>query len=412
MKHLELHIIQSVPVACLNRDDLNSPKTAIFGGVQRARVSSQSWKRAIREMAKEIAAEEKSDLFSGDRSRRMVYALSTRLVERGISSNAAIAIAEQVADVVETLDSKVDSEGYKKIKTVMFFSKAEYDAIADAIETSEEVRNSIEALEKSAEIKDDKEKEKERQKALKSMGKILEKGAISKVIKSVQLKDAADIALFGRMVANDPSLKVDGASMFSHILSTHKADNEIDFFAAVDDLNKDESGAGMTSTLEFNSATYYRFAALNLDELAKDDHLGDIVLKDGTVVRSVETRKQVVKTFLKATIQSIPSARKTTMNGNTLPVYVLGVVRENGHPIQLINAFENPVRRSEKGFVTESINRMNIEYADLKETWGINSVFAKAVVKGSLKEQITGHIGSIETCSHDALIDGMVAHVI
>ena len=75
MRHLELHIIQSVPVACLNRDDLNSPKTAIFGGVQRARVSSQSWKRAIREMAKEIAKSENSNLFNGDRTRRMVYAL-------------------------------------------------------------------------------------------------------------------------------------------------------------------------------------------------------------------------------------------------------------------------------------------------------------------------------------------------
>ena len=63
MKHLELHIIQSVPVACLNRDDLNSPKTAIFGGVQRARVSSQSWKRAIRELAEE-------DFFSAQRARR------------------------------------------------------------------------------------------------------------------------------------------------------------------------------------------------------------------------------------------------------------------------------------------------------------------------------------------------------
>src|SRR6266498_5425032 len=150
MKHLELHIIQSVPVACLNRDDLNSPKTAVFGGVQRARVSSQSWKRAIREMAKEIAAEEKSDLFNGDRTRRMVYTLSTRLVEKGISLNAAIAIAEHVADIVETLDSKVDSEEYKKIKTVMFFSKAEYDAIADAIVTSDDVKNSVDALEKAA----------------------------------------------------------------------------------------------------------------------------------------------------------------------------------------------------------------------------------------------------------------------
>lgn len=408
MKHLELHIIQSVPVACLNRDDLNSPKTAIFGGVQRARVSSQSWKRAIREMAKEIAAEENSDLFNGDRTRRMVYTLSTRLVEREIPSNAAVAIAEQVADIVETLDSKVDSAGYKKIKTVMFFSKAEYDAIAEAIATSNDVKNSVEALEKAVADGNDKDKEK----VLKAMGKTLEKGAISKAIKSAQLKDAADIALFGRMVANDPSLKVDGASMFAHILSTHKADNEIDFFAAVDDLNTDESGAGMTSTLEFNSATYYRFAALNLDELAKDDHLGDIVLKDGTVVRSVETRKQVVKTFLKATILSIPSARKTTMNGNTLPVYVLGVVREKGHPIQLVNAFETPVRRSDKGFVTESISRMNVEYADLKETWGIDSVFSKAVVKGSLKEQLKESQGSIETCSQDDLINGMVAHVI
>ncbi len=407
MKHMELHIIQSVPVACLNRDDLNSPKTAIFGGVQRARVSSQSWKSAIREMAKEIATEEKSDLFSGDRTRRMVYALSTRLVERKLPVAAATVIAEQVADIVETLDSKTDAEGYRKIKTVMFFSKAEYDAISDAIARSDEVNNSIAILDKALAEGNDKEKEK----SLKAMGKVLEKGAIAKAIKSAQLKDAADIALFGRMVANDPSLKVDGASMFAHILSTHKADNEIDFFAAVDDLNKDESGAGITSTLEFNSATYYRFAALNLEELAKDNHLGDIV-KDGKLERSIETRKQVVKIFLKATIQAIPRARRTTMNGNTLPAYVLGVVREKGHPIQLVNAFEIPVRPSSKGFAVESINRMNLEYADIKKTWGIDSVFAKAVVKSDLNDQIKEKLGTIEPCSLDTLIEGMVAHVI
>lgn len=407
MRHLELHIIQSVPVACLNRDDLNSPKTAVFGGVQRARVSSQSWKRAIRELAKEIAAEEKSNLFSGDRTRRMVYALATRLIDRGIASNAATAIAEQVADIVETLDTKVDSAGYKKIKTVMFFSKAEYDAIADVVVGSEDVQNSLGLLEKAI----NEENKKEKEKALKAMGKVLDKGSISKTIRSAQLKDAADIALFGRMVANDPSLKVDGASMFAHILSTHKADNEIDFFAAVDDLNKDEAGAGMTSTLEFNSATYYRFAALNLDELAKDDHLGDIV-KGGVTERSIEIRKQVVRTFLKATILAIPSARKTTMNGNTMPLYVVGVVREKGHPIQLVNAFESPVRPSIKGFSVESINRMNLEYADLKDTWGISAVFAKAIVKNNLKDQIKDSCGDLEMCSLDALIDGMVAHVI
>ena len=55
MRHLELHILQSVPVACLNRDDFGSPKTALFGNVQRARVSSQCWKRAVRELMQEEA---------------------------------------------------------------------------------------------------------------------------------------------------------------------------------------------------------------------------------------------------------------------------------------------------------------------------------------------------------------------
>ncbi len=420
MRHLELHIIQSVPVACLNRDDLNSPKTAIFGGVQRARVSSQSWKRQIRALAKEISAENNSNLFNGDRTRRMVFTLKNRLVDRGISENSSVVIAEKVAAILEKLDSKIDIDGYKKIKTVMFFSKAEYDAIADIIAESDEVNNSItflgeaiDALENANNDQEGKKKAtKDKDKALKAMGKTLAKGPILKAIKAAKLEDAADIALFGRMVASHPSLKVDGASMFSHILSTHKADNEIDFFTAVDDLGGDEAGAGMTSTQEFNSATYYRFAALNLDELAKDDHLGDAVFSGGITERTVDTRKEVVKTFLQATIKAMPGARKTSMNGNTMPACVFGVVREKGHPVQLINAFESPVRPSINGFTAESIKRMNEEFCDLEDTWKIDSVFAKAVVKGSLKESVKGSSCKIEFCKLNELINEMVEHVI
>ncbi len=379
MKHLELHIIQSVPVACLNRDDLNSPKTAVFGGVQRARVSSQSWKRAIREMAKEMD----STMFNGDRSRRFVFALKNKLIEEGIAESAAIAIAEQVADIVETLDSKIDSEGFKKIKTLMFFSKAEYESITKAIVSSEDVKNSVKVLEEAMASGDDKGKDK----ALKAMGKVLDKGAIAKTIKSAQLKDAADIALFGRMVANDHSLTVEAASMFSHALSTHKVDNEIDFFAAVDDLQpKEESGAGITGTLEFNSATYYRFAALNLDMLADAEHLGSMTR---------EERQSVIRTFVEATIKAIPGARKNTMNSNTLPVYVLGVVREKGHPIQLINAFENPVHSSQ-GYVAKSVELLKSEYAKLAEIWDIEAVFEKAIPEVGMK----------------SFLDGVVEHVI
>ncbi len=403
MKHLELHIIQSVPVACLNRDDLNSPKTAVFGGVQRARVSSQSWKRAIRELAKETDA----SLFKGNRSRRMVYELATKLKGKGIGQEISVVLAEHVAGTIETLDpKKKDSAGFTKIKTLMFFSDAEYDAIVDAVTddvimaaedllassmavvSCKEKMNKIDDKGEKSKAQKDLEKSKKQVTAKKNkLTAAFKKTAMVKAIKSAHLNDAADIALFGRMVANDHSLTVEAASMFSHALSTHKVDNEIDFFSAVDDLQtKDESGAGMTGTLEFNSATYYRFAALNLDMLADSEHLESM---------TVEERKNIVRTFIKATVKAIPGARKNSMNGNTLPVYVLGVVRETGHPIQLINAFENPVR-SFDGYAVKSIELLKEEYEKLAGTWGIEAVFAKAVPEITINE----------------LLDGMVEHVI
>ena len=79
---------------------------------------------------------------------------------------------------------------------------------------------------------------------------------------------------------------------------------------------------------------------------------------------------------------------------------------------ELVNAFENPVCHSQNGFAVESINRMNLEYADIKETWGIDSLFAKAVVKSGLKEQTQDNLGKVKTCSFNELIEGMVNHVV
>lgn len=361
MRHLELHIIQSVPVACLNRDDLNSPKTAVFGGVQRARVSSQSWKRAIREMAKEICP----DYFKGERTRLMYSPLFAALKKNGMNESEAEDGAKKIIDALVKLDSETKGKAKSKAKlenseeidpvvvkskTLYFFSPLEINAFAETY----------------AETKDVK-------KTLKKFG-------------ANSLKDAADICLFGRMVASDHSLTVEAASMFSHALSTHKVDNEIDFFSAVDDLQaKGEAGAGMTSTLEFNSATYYRFAALNLDMLADQGHLGAL---------DVAERRKVVGAFIEATIKAIPGARKNTMNGNTLPVYVLGVVRDKGHPIQLINAFEEPLRTS-SGYASKSIELLKAEYANIEKTWGITAIFNAAipdVTMGEFLDGVTKHV--------------------
>ena len=49
--YVDVHVLQTVPPSCVNRDDTGSPKTAVYGGAVRARVSSQAWKRAVRSMS-------------------------------------------------------------------------------------------------------------------------------------------------------------------------------------------------------------------------------------------------------------------------------------------------------------------------------------------------------------------------
>lgn len=318
MRHLELHILQSVPVACLNRDDFGSPKTALFGNAQRARVSSQCWKRAVRELMQEEAPA----LFGGQRTRLILDPLCRILHEQhGLAEEAARKGAEDLGAAVSKLDTPP-----VRVKTLFFTSPLELEALAAAYVASGNAKKAVNELAKHP------------------------------------LKDAADIALFGRMVASDHSLTLEGAAMFSHALSTHKVSNEIDFFAAVDDLQpEDEAGAGMTGTLEFNSATYYRFAALNLDLLAQ--HLAAL---------SVEERREVVRSFVTATLRAVPGARKNSMNAATLPSRVLAVVREKGHPVQLVNAFERPVW-TRGGLMEESVSRLDQEYAHLKETWGLEA---------------------------------------
>ena len=45
---VDIHALQTLPPSNINRDDTGSPKSAIFGGVSRQRVSSQAWKSVIR----------------------------------------------------------------------------------------------------------------------------------------------------------------------------------------------------------------------------------------------------------------------------------------------------------------------------------------------------------------------------
>ena len=354
MKLIELHILQSFPVSCLNRDDVGSPKTAVFGGVNRARLSSQSLKRAIREFAQDNLPAAR---FGGERTKLIVQPLATALKKHGVADDkTALEHAKHIADKLAKLDAKAEDP---KVGTLTFLAPSEIDSIGAQVA----------ALLKT----DPKSKDYEKN--------------LDKFCKQAGLLDGADIALFGRMVASLPSLTLEGAAMFSHALSTHKADNDLDFYSAVDDRKPkgDDAGAGMIGTLEFSSAVYYRYAALNLDLLADADHLAKL---------TADERRRVVDAFIRSALMAVPGARKNSMNAHTLPGYVLGTYKSAGQPFQLINAFEEPVR-PKSGLLAESIATLKQHYASLKKTWDITCDTELAIPDVTLNafcEGLTKHV--------------------
>lgn len=355
MQILELHILQSFPVSCLNRDDVGAPKTAVFGGVNRARLSSQSLKRAIREFAADVLPER----FKGERTKLIVEPLAAALAKHGVN-DAAVARehAKNIADKLAKLDAKAAEED-AKVGTLTFLAPSEIDSIAAdvaaLIATNPKTKDYASSLDRSC--------------------------------KKAGLLDGADIALFGRMVARLPSLTLEGAAMFGHALSTHRSDNDLDFYSAVDDRKPkdDDAGAGMIGTLEFSSAVYYRYAALNLGLLADAAHLGKL---------SADERRAVVDAFIRATLQAVPGARKNSMNAHTLPGYVLGTYKSAGHPVQLVNAFESPIR-AKSGLLDESVTALKAHHEALKKTWDIKLDTEVALPDVTLSEfcaALTSHV--------------------
>ena len=303
MKLLELHILQSYPVSCLNRDDLNSPKTAMFGGQQRARISSQCYKRAIRMLAKEILP----SYFQGIRTKKELENLfSSEFTKMGLDPK------ESKNKAKEIIGNNILGKD-----TCVFISPTEISGIAKAF---------LEGITYDWRLSIDK---------------------------------AADIALFGRMLANAPNANIEAASLFAHAISTHKVNNEIDFFSAIDDISQDQGGAHIGMN-EFNSAVYYRYAGLNLDLLKRN--LGNV---------SKATLDSIVKAFCEATILAVPHARETTMNAATLPGYAKIVCRDKGSPLQVINAFEKGIS-SKDGYLQPSIEALESHWSEKSQFFGIN----------------------------------------
>jgi len=113
-RFIQLHLLTSYPPANLNRDDLGRPKTAVMGGAQRLRVSSQSLKRSWRtsDIFRESLGEQ-----TGTRTKRMGIEVFHQLQQNGVSKKNALEWAQNIAGVFGKLKTltKKEQDALKKL---------------------------------------------------------------------------------------------------------------------------------------------------------------------------------------------------------------------------------------------------------------------------------------------------------
>lgn len=372
---IEIHTLQSFPPANLNRDENGMPKSTVFGGRPRARISSQCQKRAIRLYYQQNSELDPSHF--AQRSRAWLPELRSRLIELGITEEDA-GIAAKLA-LQEGLKLQWSDKNPDESKTIVFLGKTEIGAIADIL-----VKN-WSAIAPGLSGKEPKLPNKDP-----NIAKVIEKVLVGS-------HKPGDIALFGRMMAALPSTNVDASVQMAHAISVNMLQQEFDFFTAVDDLGaSDDSGADHIGETGYNSSTYYRFTTIDTEQLQQNlgtsDHMA-----------------QIVRAYADAFIHAIPSGHQNAFAAHSKPALIMVVVR-NDQPVSLVDAFEDPVRpRNGKSLLENAVGALDHHWADLTKMYGDQSVY-KGVVTRSQLAQGLDTLKSVEVDSMEQLLNEAIAH--
>jgi CRISPR system Cascade subunit CasC len=355
---VEFHVLLSFVPSNLNRDDLGSPKTAIFGGHRRLRVSSQCLKRTWRI----------SDSFRGEfapaqlglRTQRVGVALRERLPDldkKGVEQVNALLLAlgkkaenkREGSEVEEDDGAEAGAQGKAvegsggdgETNHLLFVSRAELDAMA-------------------AYVKD----------ALAKKNKLDPKGLEDYVRKACD-RNAVDVSLFGRFVTKADKGKsaftTDAALQVAHGLGTQKIDIEYDFYSAVDDRSGD-SGAGHIGEVEFASSILYLYAVCDLGLLRRN--LGADAASAGKAIAAVA----------RAMARTVPTGKKNGTAPHNPADYV-GVVVRRDAPVSLANAFLTPVRPDHKGdTMAHSVRALRDQAQRYDVAYGASGILARTTL--------------------------------
>lgn len=341
---VELHLIQNFAPSNLNRDDTGAPKDALFGGHRRARVSSQCFKRAIRLKSAEMGL--LPPQAQGVRTKKLKALLQQALLQLGRTedTDSRIELALAAAGL------KLKDDG--KTEYLLFLGQGEIQALARLIDQH------WVALAAPVTATEGKKSKKE-----------AKASAPPEVIKEAKAllngQKAVDVAMFGRMLADLPGANQDAACQVAHALSTHRVEREFDYFTAVDDQGSaDESEAGMIGQVEFNSATFYRYAVIDAHKLVANLHGDQDLALAG------------IAAFVQAIARAIPTGKQNTFAAHNPPSFV-GVVLRHASPFNLANAFEKPVwPRQDQELTSLSVakladqdDKVSAVYSDGRDVW-------------------------------------------
>lgn len=322
-RFVQLHLLTSYPPANLNRDDLGRPKTAMMGGEPRLRVSSQSLKRAWR--TSEVFADSLKGHI-GTRTKEMGIQVFNQLREKGIAKKDAMEWTKLIAEQFGKLKkANKDNELQElEIEQLAHFSPEERQLMDDLVATIAERKTKPEDSELA----------------------LLRKK-----------HTAADIALFGRMLASSPAFNTEAAAQVAHAISVHSVVVEDDFFTAVDDLNsgEDDSGASHLGETEFAAGLFYLYLCIDKDLLVKNLS-GDEALANKTLEALIEST---------ATVS--PSGKQNSFASRARASYILCETGKQ-QPRSLSVAYLKPVRGGD--MLTSAIKQLETTVENMDKVYG------------------------------------------
>ena len=307
----EIHMLKNYPPTNLNRDDTGAPKTCLFGGVMRGRVSSQCLKRSWRTSPSFRA--EIGDENLGIRTRKLPVLVAEKLIAMGVSQEFVDAIQPRLTGIGNK-EGKETKDGNATAQ-VIFYAKEDITAVAETVK---------ELLNKCKSVKD----------VQKLKAKDIQAAVSGADVRPVTL----DIALFGRMVTSDAFRDVEASMQVAHAISTNKVSVESDYFTAMDDMlsgsSMDELGAAMIGDVDFNSSCYYVYASVDTDALAENLKYAD---------NAEEIVRKAIPALLRAMAFTDPSGKQNSFAGHVLPSVVMVECKEKKIPTSMVNAFVEPV---------------------------------------------------------------------